>query len=121
MHLLRLVRRKRIARLVAAAFLMIAFFELGSHGIIASGNPNAWDWCKTLHTTSPSADCPHKRHQPGPQNNPNTEIAYPLIVVNELELPVPDPFIDTPEVIYTNAHALSRPLAAPFRPPKTKA
>jgi hypothetical protein len=118
----KLIRHKRnVRRLLALAFVLIMFIEVGSQAILDNQDPNSANasaWCNILHHLSPSADCPHKRHDSAPQSNPFGDVTHYWAALGEFTLPVADIVYDTPPIAHSTATPLSRAITPPFLPPK---
>lgn len=112
-----LTERRRNARwLLAAAFLSVAFIDLGSHALTISTDGNAW--CTPFHSRNSGIDCPHKRDHRTPEKNTFDETTLltleadvdprePVSIVYQGELPVGP-----------NVRLVTRSLDPPFQPPK---
>jgi hypothetical protein len=83
-----LKRRSSVRRLFAAGLLVIALMDIGSHAYTTgeTGGANAWTTCYLLHHTSPSADCPHKRHPGLPEANLFNDLSNHCAVMPKLDL-----------------------------------
>src|SRR5881394_884011 len=91
-RVLKLIKRKNaLRRLLATAFVVLMFADIGSHAILDREDGSGFGtsaWCKVLHHLSPSADCPHKRHQGFPQANLSNDVVHHWILLEDMTVPV---------------------------------
>ena len=116
-----LIKHKRsVRRLLATGFLVLMLADIGAHAIIDNQDPDSLSaaWCKVLHHLSPSADCPHKRHQGFPQANLSNDITHYWIMLADLTVPVSGIVYTTPAISTSAGDPIDRALAPPFQPPK---
>src|SRR4051812_4218560 len=88
---LRLLKRKRhVRQMLAAAFLFIAFVEMGSHAMIDSQDPNALTEalaCSLAENTPAKADCPDQRRQRQETKNMMDEMTTHMVILNSMVVP----------------------------------
>ena len=119
---LAIVRRKRnIRRVFGGLFLIVFALDIGSHASACyqyQSNGTLLSWCKELHHTSPSADCPHKRHPGLPSSAVQDEVSHHTALLQTF---IPEftgvvfnlEPLDREPVIFS-----SRTLTPPSQPPK---
>jgi hypothetical protein len=100
--------------------LFVIFAEFGSHVVEAAQvrSSPAVTWCKKLHLTQPSADCPHKRRPGTPPANLFDEASHHCAVLSRQDEIVWATSHDTLIFDRPIAHAFTRPPNTPFHPPK---
>ncbi|HTH51363.1 MAG TPA: hypothetical protein VL501_05495 [Pyrinomonadaceae bacterium] len=120
--LFRLLKRKsNVRRMLAAAFLFIAFVEMGSHAMIDSQDPNALTEamaCSLAVNMPAKADCPEQRRQRQETKNLLDEMTTHMVVLNSLVVPHSGITYRSLDNYAIAAPPLSRTLAPPFHPPK---
>jgi hypothetical protein len=118
---LRLVKRKKHRRqYIAAAFVIIAFIEMGSHAYTDSHDPAALaalTVCRVEQRTSPVADCPENQKQ-RQEKNIMDEMTSHTVLLSGLTLPIRWSTYDTSIVKRAVVHSLFGVLSLPFQPPE---
>lgn len=121
-RLSKLVMRKRnLRQLLAGAFVLIAFAELGSHVVIdAQGNnvPVEIGVCRVSNVPSNKADCPDQRRQQKETKNLMDEMTTHMVVLNDLTMPHSGIMYRSLGTFSHEAIALSGTPSLPFHPPK---
>lgn len=121
-RLRKLVSRKRnLRRLVAGAFVAIAFIELGSHAFLDSRDSAAMDGlsaCRVEQNSTPSADCPERQRQRQEQKNLLDEMTTHTVLLTGLSLPLRWSSYNTAIVSGPSVRPIRRELAPPFQPPE---
>jgi len=121
-RLRKLVSRKRnLRRIIAGAFVAIAFIEIGSHAFIDSHDAAAADVlsaCKVQQNPIPFADCPERQRQRQESKNLLDEMTTHTVLLSRLSLPLRWSYYDTAILTTEVARPLSRELMPPFHPPE---
>jgi len=121
-RLRKLVSRKRnFRRLVAGAFVAIAFIELGSHAFLDSRDVAAIETsaaCRVDQTPVSSADCPERQRQRQESKNLLDEMTTHTVLLTGLSLPLRWSSYNTAIVSARIVRPISRELTPPFRPPE---
>jgi len=115
-------RRKTVRKLLALGFLVVLFAEIGVHAALDNNGdfeaPNAWTNCFLLHQTSPSADCPHKRHPFGPHSSAADQVSHHWALMPEFSFPSGGFSYEIPSVERDPLMIVTRAMSPPFVPPK---
>ena len=118
----RLFKRKRhVRRMFAAAFLLIAFIEIGSHVICDSediAHFQTLGFCGINHGTTVTIDIPTKQKPRGPSSNLLDEMTIHAVILSDLTAPCCGISYWTSEHVETLARPLSGIYSPPFHPPK---
>ena len=118
----KLISRKRnLRRLIAGAFVAVAFIELGSHAFVDSRDAAAIDTllaCQVIQTSTPIADCPERQRQRQQSKSLLDEMTTHTVLLTGLSLPLRWSSYNTAIVRETNVRPLSAELTPPFRPPE---
>ena len=120
-RLRKLVSRKRnLRRIVAGAFVAIAFIELGSHAFIDSRDAaiDTLPACQVQQRPTPIVDCPERQRQRQESKNLLYEMTTHTVLLTGLSLPLRWSSYNTAIVRETTIRPLSRELTPPFRPPE---
>ena len=123
MKFIRVTARKRsIKRAVALGFLVVMFIELGSHALpgsdVTAHNIPGWSTCYLLHQTSPSADCPHKRHPFGPESAAMDQVSHHWVLAPEISFAIRGIVYKSPGIERDVVSDITRALSPPLHPPK---
>jgi len=122
MHLFsRMKDRRKVRRLLAATFLMLAFLDLSSHALTDSRDASgSQTWCIKFHYTHPEIDCPHKRDHQSPDKYSFDEASHLAVLLTQDDLRAPSGISYRSEapVSYPKSLFLSRSLEPPIQPPK---
>ena len=118
----RYIKRKRnVRRIAAAAFVLIAVLEMGSHAVIdantlavAQGLPG----CRVLQNRRTTVDCPDKQKNRGSDSNRMDELTIHAIILNDLTIPTMGTANGSGQSPRNHVYPLTGILAAPFHPPK---
>lgn len=121
-HFLRLItRKKNRRRLLAGAFLLVAFIEIGSHAFSDSedfAHFQTLGFCGINHAPPLAVDIPAKQKQRGPSSNLLDEMMIHSVMLNDLTSPGCGISYWTSDYV----ESITRPLAGnpstPFHPPK---
>jgi hypothetical protein len=118
----RVVKRKRnVRRILAGAFVLIAFIELGSHAFADSQDIAHFEtlgFCGIQHESSLSIDNPAKQKQRNQSSSLLDEMTTHMVVLSALTLPRVSVSYWADDPVETVTHSLSGILATPFHPPK---
>ena len=115
------LRKRNLRRLIAGAFVAIAFIEIGSHAFIDSRDAAAMDVlsaCKVQQTSTPIADCPERQRQRQESKNLLDEMTTHTVLLTGLSLPLRWSSYNTAIVTDRAPSAISRELTPPFHPPE---
>jgi hypothetical protein len=107
--------------MLAAAFLFVAFAEMGSHVLIDSQDPHALTEalaCSIAENMPAKADCPEQRRQRQETKNLLDEMTTHIAVLNSLVVPHSGISFLSPDNYAAGADLVTRALATPFHPPK---
>ncbi len=113
--------KMKARRLIAALFLLSAFFELGSHMFLTSssgGKASAWMWCAKFHNPNNGISCPHKRDHRGPERNVLDEMSHHAALLTQDDLEITVIVYHTEIPAPRRVHAISRTLTPRFQPPE---
>src|SRR3954469_22729811 len=118
----RLLKRKRnVRRMLAAAFVVIAFIEIGSHAFTDTQDIAHFEtlgFCGIQHDAPPSVDSPAKQKQRGPNSNLLDEMTTHAVILNHLTFPRTGVSYWTDETTDPILRSLSGSPTIPFHPPK---
>ena len=121
-RLRKLVSRKRnLRRIIAGAFVAIAFIEIGSHAFIDSHDAAAFDVlsaCKVQQNPTPSADCPERQRQRQESKSLLDEMTTHTVLLTGLTLPLRWSSYDTAILSSEIVRPIARELTPPFHPPE---
>jgi hypothetical protein len=119
---LRLIRRKRnLRRLMAGAFLIAFFVEIGSHAFIDSYDADHFEtlgFCGIQHEAPTAVDVPADHKRRGPESNLMDEMTIHAVILNDLTSPRCGISYWTSEDFEAVIQPLSGSLSPPFHPPK---
>src|SRR5437764_12729143 len=85
-----LKRRRNVQRMLAGAFLVLAFVEIGSHAFTDSQDLAHFEtlgFCGIQHENLPAVDSPIKHKQRGPESNLLDEMTTHAVILNDLTVP----------------------------------
>lgn len=119
----RVLKRKRsVRRMLSAAFLIIAFIEIGSHACSDSQEDIAHfetlGFCGINHGTPLTIDVPSKQRQRAPNTNLLDEMIIHSVILNDLTSPRCGISYWTSDYDESLTRLLSGILSPPFHPPK---
>ena len=114
-------RRKNVRRLLAGAFIAIAFIEIGLHAFSDSKDLAHFEtlgFCGIQHEPPLTADAPTNHKQRGPESNLMDEMTTHAVILNALAVPRAAVSYWTAEEFESIVRPLSGSLSPPFHPPK---
>lgn len=107
--------------MLAAAFLFVAFVEMGSHALIDSQDPHALTEalaCSLAQDMPAKADCPEQRRQRQETKNLLDEMTTHVAVLNSLVVPHSGIAYLSIDNFKAAADFVSRAATPPFHPPE---
>jgi hypothetical protein len=107
--------------MLSAAFLVIAFVEIGSHAFSDDEDLAHFEtlgFCGIQHEPPLQLDIPSNQKQRGPNSNLLDEMVIHSVMLNDLTMPRCGVSYWTSEEFETIARPLSGSLSPPFHPPK---
>jgi hypothetical protein len=118
----RFMRRKRnLRRILAGAFLFIAFVEAGSHAYVdyhRAADATTPNGCRVTENRTTTVDCPDKRKQRSQERNMIDEMTIHAVILNRMSVPTTGRLYDTAVISGSIAGALSGVQDSPFHPPE---
>ena len=118
----RFIRRKRnVRRILAAAFLLIAFIETGSHAYMDyhhAADASLPVGCSFSHNSPTSADCPDKRKQRSQERSMIDEMTIHAVILNGMSMPARGSFFDIAVIYRPVVRPLTGVQDSPFHPPE---
>jgi hypothetical protein len=118
----RVLRRKRnVRRILAAAFLVIAFIEIGSHVFNDSEDLAHFEtlgFCGIQHEPPLAVDSPSRQKQRGPNSNLTDEMVIHAAILNDFAAPRCGISYWTSDHVKSIVRPLFGNLSPPFHPPK---
>jgi hypothetical protein len=107
--------------MLSAAFLVIAFIEIGSHAFSDDEDLAHFEtlgFCGIQHEPPLTLDIPSNQKQRGPNSNLLDEMVIHSVILNDLTLPRCGISYWTSEEFESIVRPLSGNLSLPFHPPK---
>ncbi len=107
--------------MMSAAFLVIAFIEIGSHAFMDSEDLAHFEtlgFCGIQHTAPLAVSVPTRQRQRGPNSNLLDEMVIHAVILNDLDTARCGISYWTSEEFESNVRPLSGSLSPPFHPPK---
>jgi hypothetical protein len=114
-------RKRNRRRLLAGAFLILAFVEIGSHAYSDSGDLThfqSFGFCGINHAPPVAVDIPAKQKQRGPSSNLLDEMMIHAVILNDLSSPRCGISYWTSDYVESFPHPLAGNPSTPFHPPK---
>jgi hypothetical protein len=116
-----ILRKRDRRRLLAAAFLILAMIEIGSHAYSDSGDLahfQSLGFCGINHPPQLAVDIPAKQKQRGPSSNLLDEMVIHAIILNDISSPSCSVSYWTSEYVESSTRPLAGNPSTPFHPPK---
>ena len=115
------MRKRNRRRLLAAAFLILAMIEIGSHAYANSDDLahfQSLGFCGINHPPPLAVDIPAKQRQRGPSSNLLDEMMIHSIILNDLGSPSCAVSYWTSDYVEAITFPLAGSPSTPFHPPK---
>jgi hypothetical protein len=121
-RLFRIIKRKRnLRRVLAVAFILTLFIEIGSHAFSDSedfAHFQTLGFCGINHAPPLAVDTPAKQKQRGPSSNLLDEMMIHSVMLNDLTSPSCGISYWTSDYVKSVTRPLSGITDPPFHPPK---